>query len=226
MILQDVQFYDKYSRFNGSRREDWNETVQRVTEYLWKFDTANIISQEKREQIYNAIYNKDIMPSMRNLAMAGKAAERQNACSYNCAYTVISDLFAFSEAVIILMSGSGLGYSVEKQYVDRLPVIKKQSGNNVDHTVADTTEGWAEAVYVGLLSWFNGYDVIFDYSKVRPAGTPLKVKGGRASGAGHTSTFPGQNPCNCTFCTGLQIAANSGARYYVPSCRLYRFWWR
>jgi ribonucleotide reductase class II len=182
MILQDVQFYDKYSRFNGSRREDWGETVQRVTEYLWKFDTKNIIPQEKRKEIYTAIYNKDIMPSMRNLAMAGPAAERQNACSYNCAFTIISDLFAFSEAVIILMSGAGLGYSVERQYVDNLPVVRPQSGEVVHHTVADTTEGWAEAVYVGLLSWFGGMDVIFDYSKIRPAGTPLKIKGGRASG--------------------------------------------
>lgn len=183
-MLSDVQFYDKYSRFDytTNQREDWQDTVTRVTDYLWSFDKNNAISDVLRKKIYDAIYNKDVMPSMRNLAMAGKAAERQNACSYNCAYTVLGDLYAFREAVIILMSGSGLGYSVEKRYINNLPIVEKQSGDIIYHSVEDTTEGWADAVYVGLLSWFRGFDVIFDYSKVRPAGTPLITKGGRASG--------------------------------------------
>jgi len=183
-MLSDVQFYDKYSRFDytTNQREDWQDTVTRVTDYLWTFDKTNAISDDLRQKIYNAIYNKDVMPSMRNLAMAGKAAERQNACSYNCSAIPLIDLYAFKEAVIILMSGSGLGYSVEKRYIDKLPAVKKQSGDIVYHAVEDTTEGWADAVYVGLLSWFRGFDVVFDYSKVRPAGTPLIVKGGRASG--------------------------------------------
>lgn len=185
-LLQDVQFYDKYSRYRYDlgRREDWKDTVDRVTDYLFSFDTNNVLTIQERSQIYDAIYNKEVMPSMRNLAMAGEAAVRQNACSYNCAYMTISDFFAYYEAVIILMSGSGLGYSVEKKYVEHFPVVKEQypDDRKILFRVPDTTEGWAEAIYFGITNWYSGYDVKFDFSQVRPAGSVLKVKGGRASG--------------------------------------------
>lgn len=182
-ILQDVQFYDKYSRYNYAlgRREDWLDSVTRVTDYLFSFVD---LSDRDKARIFNAIYNKEVMPSMRNLAMAGAAAERQNACSYNCSAFVVDDLHRFYEAVIILMSGSGLGYSVESKHVNKLPAIRTQfhTSTKITFIVPDTTEGWADAVYYGLETWFAGKDLDYDFSRIRPAGSPLVTKGGRASG--------------------------------------------
>ena len=185
-LLQEVQFYDKYSRYRYdlNRREDWFDTVKRVTDYIFSFDEGNVITEEERREIFDAIYNKEVMPSMRNLSMAGEAAERQNACSYNCAAHQIDDLYRFYETVIILMSGSGLGYSVENKHISKLPMVKKASKDQrpILFRVPDTTEGWAEAIYFGITQWYKGNKVEFDYSQVRPAGSILKVKGGRASG--------------------------------------------
>lgn len=187
MLLQEVQYYDKYSRFRYDldRRENWEDTVERVTDYLFTFDSKNILTADEKQEIYDAIYNKEVMPSMRNLAMAGEAAARQNACSYNCAYLVVKDFFAFYESVIILMSGSGLGYSVEKEYIDNFPIVNLQTtpSRTATFVIPDTTEGWAEAIYFGITNWYAGYDIQFDYSQIRPAGSVLKVKGGRASGS-------------------------------------------
>lgn len=186
-LLQDVQYYDKYSRYRYdlNRREDWSETVERVTDYLFSFDSENVITKDEREEVYNAVYNKDVMPSMRNLSMSGEAAQRQNACSYNCAAHQIDDLYRFYETVVILMSGSGLGYSVENKHISKLPIVKKANMNQspILFRIPDTTEGWAEAVYFGICEWYSGNNVIFDYSEIRPAGSILKVKGGRASGS-------------------------------------------
>lgn len=185
-LLQTTTYYDKYSRFDYDlgRREDWSDTVKRVTEYLWTFDVDHTIDDDTRQAIYTAIFNKEIMPSMRNLAMAGPAAARQNVSSYNCSYGIIKDLYFFYEAVIILMSGSGLGYSVEKQFVDQLPFVMPQRTISTYNTliIPDTTEGWADAIHSGIKSWISGHDLHFNFGNIRPAGTPLKIKGGRASG--------------------------------------------
>ncbi len=185
-LLQQAQYFDKYSRYRYdlNRRENWPDTVHRVTDYLFSFDTKNAISDREREEIFEAILDKEVMPSMRNLAMAGEAAKRQNMCSYNCSYMIIEDLKSFYESVIILMSGSGLGYSVEDKHISKLPFVKEQNRDTRQKMfrVQDTTEGWAEAVYYGITEWFNGHDVQFDYVNIRPAGSILKVKGGRASG--------------------------------------------
>jgi ribonucleoside-diphosphate reductase alpha chain len=124
-----------------------------------------------------------VMPSMRLLAMAGPAARRNNIAVYNCSYMPVDSIDSFVEALIISMSGCGVGFSVERKYVEQFPRIVRQSGNPPPtHVVDDSSEGWAEAVRVGLNSWFSGEDVKFDYSEVRPIGSPLRVKGGRASG--------------------------------------------
>lgn len=184
-ILQDVQFYDKYSRFDYdlNRRENWVDTVNRVTQYLLSFDKNLSISQDVREELFTAMYNKDVMPSMRNMAMAGKAAERSNICSYNCAFSALDNLYAFKEAVLILMSGTGLGYSVEKIHTDKLPKLTPNNNKILKIAVDDTTEGWADAIYYSITYWIQGYSVEFDFSKIRPAGAILKTKGGRASGS-------------------------------------------
>lgn len=186
-LLQEVQHFDKYSRYRydltPNRREEWEDTVKRVTDYLFSFDRKNQLTQREKQEVYETILNKEVMPSMRNLAMAGEAAARQNACSYNCSAMPIEDLFFFYEAVIILMSGSGLGYSVEKRFTEKLPIVSPQQGFTPSVLVVeDTTEGWADAVLAGIVNWFAGLDVVFDFSMVRPAGSILRVKGGRASG--------------------------------------------
>ncbi|MFN2134758.1 MAG: ATP cone domain-containing protein [Candidatus Promineifilaceae bacterium] len=182
--LQQFQFYDKYSRFNYDlgRRETWIETVDRAVEYLRELSDYRL-PNETYERIRQGILTMKVMPSMRLLAMAGPAARRNNIAIYNCSYMPVDSIDSFVEALIISMSGCGVGFSVESQYVEQFPRILRQSGELPQlHIVEDSSEGWAAAVRVGLEAWFGGRDVTFDYSQVRPAGAPLRVKGGRASG--------------------------------------------
>ncbi len=182
--LQKFQFYDKYSRFNYDlgRRETWLETVNRAVDYLKDLSEYRLPADDY-ERIRQGILHMKVMPSMRLLAMAGPAARRNNIAIYNCSYMPVDSIDSFVEALIISMSGCGVGYSVERQYVEQFPRIARQSGRPAEtFVVPDSSEGWAEAVRVGLTAWFNGEDIKFDYSEVRPAGAPLRVKGGRASG--------------------------------------------
>jgi len=183
--LQKFQFYDKYSRFNYElgRRETWVETVERAVSFLKELSEERLnpgVYQKLREYILEM----KAMPSMRLLAMAGPAARRSSIAIYNCSYLPVDSLDSFVEALIISMNGCGVGFSVERQYVENLPRIKRQVNNAKAETfvVPDSAEGWAEALRMGLNTWFSGKDVQFDFSLVRPAGFPLKVKGGRASG--------------------------------------------
>lgn len=182
--LQKFQFYDKYSRFNYDlgRRETWLETVNRAVDYLKELSEYRLPADDY-ERIRQGILHMKVMPSMRLLAMAGPAARRNNIAIYNCSYMPVDSIDSFVEALIISMSGCGVGFSVERQYVEQFPRIARQSGQPATtFVVPDSSEGWAEAVREGLNAWFNGEDVKFDYSEVRPAGAPLRVKGGRASG--------------------------------------------
>jgi ribonucleoside-diphosphate reductase alpha chain len=182
--LQKFQFYDKYSRFNYDygRRETWVETVNRAVDYLKELSEWKLPAEDY-ERIRRGILEMKVMPSMRLLAMAGPAARRNNIAIYNCSYMPVDSIDSFVEALIISMSGCGVGFSVERRYVEQFPRIKRQKGNPIKtFVVPDTSEGWADAVRVGLTAWFNGEDVVFDFSQVRPAGAPLRVKGGRASG--------------------------------------------
>jgi ribonucleoside-diphosphate reductase alpha chain len=182
--LQKFQFYDKYARFNYElgRRETWVETVERAVEYLRELSEYHLPA-ETYERIRQGILAMKVMPSMRLLAMAGPAARRNNIAIYNCSYLPVDSIDSFVEALIISMSGCGVGFSVERQYVEQFPRIARQKGApSPTMVIADSSEGWAEALRIGLEAWFNGNDVQFDYSEVRPAGAPLRVKGGRASG--------------------------------------------
>lgn len=182
--LQKFQYYDKYARFNYDhmRRETWIETVERAVAFLREL-SHDRLPEEDYARLHDAILNMKAMPSMRLLAMAGKAAQRSNVTIYNCSYMPADSLDAFVEALIISMSGCGVGYSVERKYVEQLPRVLRQSGEPPLHfQVPDSAEGWAEAVRLGLETWFDGRDIEFDYSLVRPAGAPLITKGGRASG--------------------------------------------
>ncbi|MFO8042521.1 MAG: ATP cone domain-containing protein [Alkalispirochaeta sp.] len=182
--IQQFQFYDKYSRFDYDlgRRETWLETVQRSVDYLREL-SENRLTEADYQRIHKGILDMKVMPSMRLLAMSGEPARRNNVAIYNCSYLPVDSIDSFVEGLIISMSGCGVGYSVERQYVEQLPRIKRQSGGRTaTMVVPDTSEGWAEALRVGMQTWFDGEDIDFDMSQIRPAGAPLKIKGGRASG--------------------------------------------
>jgi ribonucleoside-triphosphate reductase (thioredoxin) len=182
--IQQFQFYDKYSRFdyNLGRRETWLETVERAVGYLREL-SENRLPEEDYQRIRTGILEMKVMPSMRLLAMAGDPARRSNIAIYNCSYLPADSIDSFVEALIISMNGCGVGYSVERQYVEQLPRIKRQTGiKRPTFIVPDTSDGWAQALRLGLETWFAGEDVEFDMTQIRPAGMPLKVKGGRASG--------------------------------------------
>ena len=182
--LQKFQFYDKYSRFNYDfgRRETWIETVDRAVDYLRELSQARL-QPETYARIRRGMLEMRAMPSMRLLAMAGPAARRNNITIYNCSYMPVDSSDSFVEALIISMSGCGVGFSVESRYIENFPRIRRQSnGAPKKFVIEDSSEGWAAALRTGLQTWFEGGDLHFDYSLLRPAGAPLKTKGGRASG--------------------------------------------
>jgi ribonucleoside-triphosphate reductase len=182
--LQKFQFYDKYSRFNYElgRRETWVETVERAVSYLKELSNSKL-ADSVYERIQKAMLEMKAMPSMRLLAMAGPAARRNNIAIYNCSYLPVDSIDAFVEALIISMSGCGVGFSIERKNVEKFPRIKRQTLNGPTvFMVPDSGEGWAEALRLGLQAWFGGSDIKYDYSLVRPSGAPLLTKGGRASG--------------------------------------------
>ncbi len=185
--LQYYQLISKFARWNEEekRRETWVEICNRVMTWFQKLDLVHgKLRDDEWAMLYESMYNLEASPAMRVVQMAGPALDRCNVGVYNCAYHPMKDLFAFSELLYILMQGSGNGFSVEYDYVAELPRIKKQKKNAVptDYTIEDSTEGWCEALDLGLNAWFTGTDIVFDYSQIRPAGARLKTKGGRASG--------------------------------------------
>ena len=170
----------RYARWipEQGRRETWEETVTRYCDF-WKNRYPEVFPYE---EIHKAILNLEVMPSMRALMTAGPALERDNIAGYNCSYLAVDDVRAFDEAMFILMNGTGLGFSVERQYVQKLPIVASEfSKTDTIITVADSKQGWATALreLIGLL--YTGLIPGLDVSKVRPAGARLKTFGGRAS---------------------------------------------
>lgn len=186
-FIQQLQFYDKYARFNYElgRRETWVETVDRSVDFLREL-SEHKLPDATYQRIRQGILNMEVMPSMRLLAMAGEAARENHIALYNCSYMPVDSLDAFVEAMIISMCGCGVGYSVEQHCIERLPMVAPQDLDIrplvTAYRIDDSSEGWASAWRVGLNAWFGGYDVSFDFSAIRPAGAPLRTKGGRASG--------------------------------------------
>ena len=182
--LQQFQFFDKYSRFNYGlgRRETWVETVDRAVGFLHELAGPSL-EAETYERLRRGILEMRVMPSMRLLAMAGDAARRSNVTIYNCSYQPVESIDSFVEALIISMSGCGVGFSVEREYIENFPRVRRQTGKLAPtYVVPDSAEGWSDALRVGLQTWFDGGDVQFDLSQLRSAGAPLRTKGGRASG--------------------------------------------
>jgi ribonucleoside-diphosphate reductase alpha chain len=183
--LQKFQFFDKYARFNYDlgRRETWVETVDRAVNFL-KEISDNKLEKKEYERIRKSILEMKATPSMRLLASAGDSARRQNICIYNCSYMPADSVDSFCEALLISMSGCGVGFSVEGRYIENLPRVKRQIqvGEPDTYVIPDTTDGWVDSLRTGMNTWLDGRDIKFDYSLIRPAGTILKTKGGRASG--------------------------------------------
>lgn len=182
--IQKFQFFDKYSRYNYdlARRETWVETVDRTMNFLHDL-AKDRLPTTTYDRIRKAILEMRAMPSMRLLAMAGEAAHRNHMTIYNCSYQPVESVDSFVEALLISMSGCGVGFSVEQKYVSKLPFVAWRNESSVDrYIVEDSAEGWGSALRFGLETWFCGGDVTFDYSLIRAAGMPLRIKGGRASG--------------------------------------------
>lgn len=180
-LLSEFVYTRTYARWleDEKRRETWPETVGRYVD--WVFDGKNVPSYLP-EKARAAILNFDVLPSMRALWCAGDAMARDNVCGYNCAFAPIDNLKVFGEALMTLMSGTGFGYSVERTFIDNLPQVAQPTGEFVDYVIGDSTEGWADAVYFGVTAFHRGQDVKFHYDRIRPKGSRLKIKGGRASG--------------------------------------------
>lgn len=182
--LSEFIYYRTYSRWidEEGRRETWIETVDRFVNFMKKNLNAKLADDEYAD-VRNAMLNQEAMPSMRLMWSAGPAVEKNNVTAYNCSFVAPTKLEDFAEIMYLSMSGSGVGFSVESQAAQSLPQIKRQTGKALaTHVVADSKEGWCNALTAGLKTWFAGKDVQFDFSQVRPAGARLKTMGGQASG--------------------------------------------
>ena len=180
----------RYSRYldDKGRREHWSETVARyfdfMTEHLQKKQNYTL-PPELRKELETAVVNLEVVPSMRAVMTAGPALERQNVAAFNCSYLPIDDPKAFDEAMYILLCGTGVGFSVEQQYVSKLPEVPEQLfSSQTTIVVSDSKEGWAKSLRQLIALLYSGEVPRYDLSKVRPAGARLKVFGGRASGPG------------------------------------------
>jgi len=182
-VYQQLIHKSRYARFlpEKNRREHWHETVQRYVDYM--FDKVKVDDEKLKKEVFNAIHNLEVMPSMRALMTAGKALDRDNVAGYNCSYLPIDDPKAFDEAMCILMNGTGVGFSVERQYVNKLPEIPDQLYDcDTVITVRDSKEGWSKALRMLISLLYAGEIPKWDLTQLRPAGAPLKVFGGRSSG--------------------------------------------
>jgi ribonucleoside-triphosphate reductase len=182
-ILSDLTVYAKYAKYvpDLKRRESWTELVDRnKAMHLRKFPE---LAQEI-ESAYEMVYDRKILPSMRSMQFAGKPIEISPNRVYNCAYLPVDDYRAFSESMFLLLGGTGVGYSVQKHHVEKLPEIRKPNAKkHRRYLIGDSIEGWADAVKVLVKSYFEGGSTtVFDFSDIRPKGAMLVTSGGKAPG--------------------------------------------
>ena len=182
-ILSDITVFMKYSKYipELQRRETWDELVARNKEmHVKKFPQL----KEEIEHAYDFVLNKKILPSMRSMQFAGKHIEISPNRVYNCAYMPIDDWRAFGEAMFLLLGGTGVGYSVQKHHVEKLPEIRKPNTKRTKRfLIADSIEGWADAVKALVKSYFTGSSRLdFDFSDIRAKGARLVTSGGKAPG--------------------------------------------
>lgn len=175
-------------RDEDNRRETWEETVNRY--YAWLKEHLQercnyTIPDNLLYELQHATMNLEVMPSMRALMTAGIAAQRDEIATYNCSYTVVDDIRTFDEVAYILLCGTGVGFSVEARYVNKLPVVAEtMTKSDKVIVVEDSKIGWCEALRELISDLYEGNIPSWDTSLVRPAGAKLKTFGGRASGPG------------------------------------------
>lgn len=181
--LGEFIYYRTYSRWieEESRRETWVETVDRYMSFM-RENVGDKFTEKEYAEVRMGILKQEAMPSMRLLQFAGPPARKTNVCAYNCSFTAPQSFQDFAEIMYLSMCGTGVGFSVENQYIQNLPVIKKQTGKTIKYTIKDSREGWADSFSFGMKNWYEGNDVDFDYSELRPAGARLKTMGGKSSG--------------------------------------------
>lgn len=181
-VYEEVIFKSRYAKWVEAekRRENWDETVTRLVDY---YNKDNKLTNDEYMVLYDAIYHLEVMPSMRALMTAGPALDRCNVAAYNCAYLPVDSPRSFDEAMYILMCGTGVGFSVEEEYVRQLPRISEQfTDSDTVVRVADSKEGWARSFRELVSLLIAGQVPRWDTSLVRPAGARLRTFGGRASG--------------------------------------------
>ena len=178
----------RYARWNyeKERRETWEETVKRYFNFFEKFideQTGYSLDEIEIKKLENAVKRLDVMPSMRCLMTAGEALRKENMAGYNCSYIKVNSPRSFDEILYVLMNGTGVGFSVETEYVNKLPVIAEEFyPTDTCIVVADSKLGWAKSLRELISLLYQGLVPTWDTSKVRAAGKPLKTFGGRASG--------------------------------------------
>jgi len=180
-ILSDITTFMKYAKFDPTknRRENWVELVDRNKQmHLEKFPQL----QDEIEAAYKFVYDKKVLPSMRSLQFAGKPIAINNARLYNCCFLPIDHVDAFSEVMFLLLSGTGVGYSVQRHHIEKLPEINKPVKNR-RYLIGDSIEGWADAIKVLMTAYMKGKAYpVFDFSDIRPKGAQLITSGGKAPG--------------------------------------------
>jgi len=206
---QEFIHLSRYSRWlpEKGRRETWEETIARYFDFFTEHlqETCDYKLPDKlRTELEEAVLTQKVMPSMRCLMTAGEALKRENIAGYNCSYVAVDRPQAFDEILYVLMNGTGVGFSVERQFISQMPIVAEQF-HDTDTTimVADSKLGWAKAMkeLIGLL--YAGQVPKWDLTKVRPAGAPLKTFGGRASGP---------EPLNQLFIFCVQTFKNAAGR--------------
>jgi ribonucleoside-triphosphate reductase len=180
-ILSDITVYNKYAKYipELERRETWDEIVTRNKDmHISKFPNL----KDDIEKAYELVYAKKILPSMRSLQFAGKPIEINNARIYNCAYLPVDDYRSFSETMFLLLSGCGVGFSVQQHHIEQLPEIKIPTKHK-RYLVSDSIEGWADSVKILVKAYFTGSPLpLFDFRDIRPKGARLITAGGKAPG--------------------------------------------
>jgi ribonucleoside-diphosphate reductase alpha chain len=180
-ILSELTAFSKYARFKEDlgRRETWEENVSRVEDmHVRKFPEL----KEDINKAFDYVRRKEVVPSMRSMQFGGEAIEKMNIRIFNCSFIAIERPAIFSEIMVLLMAGTGVGYSVQYRHISKLPEIKTPKRSK-KYVIEDTIEGWANSLKALLKSYFYGTQLpIFDYSQIRPKGTILKTSGGKAPG--------------------------------------------
>ena len=182
-ILSEITVYNKYAKYipELKRRESWEEIVERnMSMHIKKFPKLRTEIQSVYKEF---VFTKKVLPSMRSMQFGGTPIEISNTRIFNCSFLPVDDIDAFSEVMFLLLSGTGVGYSVQKHHVDKLPIVQGPTTKGRRFLVGDSIEGWADAIKVLIKAHFKGKsDPIFDYRDVRPKGARLITSGGKAPG--------------------------------------------